>query len=372
VTGETPQRRTRAIKVGLFLAAGLTMILALLLVVGRSQRPFAAKVHLHTAFRNTAGLIVGAPVRLGGVDVGTVEEIRFAPDLAVKEVSVALAVEAQYLTRIRTDSRAMLTAKGLLGDLTVTITVGNASAPPLADGGFVPSSESQSITEMVDALQGGISDVRSLSQGLRGRLDVILTPELGADVGRLVHALADEAEAVQRGPGLAHALIYDPQLAGAARAVAGDARRGAGDLASAMARLDRIAAAVQSGGTLHRLVYQDDLGPMLADAQRATAELAEATAAIRAGHGPLHALVYGREGDELLRNLTALSRTLKTVGDDTAAGKGTLGALLRDPTIYEDLKVILHDVQRNTLLKALVRFTIEHDGLATDAPAAAR
>jgi phospholipid/cholesterol/gamma-HCH transport system substrate-binding protein len=58
-----------------------------------------------------------------------------------------------------------------------------------------------------------------------------------------------------------------------------------------------------------------------------------------------------------------LSRTLKKVGDDVAAGKGTVGALLEDPTIYQDLKVILGGVKRNTLLKALVRFTIQRDGL---------
>ena len=351
-------------KVGLFVMAGIAMVLGTLLVIGQVQRPFTRRVTLHTAFRDIAGLSVGAPVRLGGVDIGSVQAIRFAPALDVKEVSVTLGIQARYLERIRTDSRATLTPKGLLGDLTVTITVGSATAAPLRDGAFITAIESQRLADMVSSLQEGITDVRNLSRTFGDRVDQVLTPDVARDLGRFVHAAADSAEAIQRGDGLAHALIYDPGLAADGRALARSARRSALDLESALGRLDRIAEAVEAGdGTLHRLVYGDDLEPVLADAQRAARALADAAIEIRSGHGPLHALLYGPEGDELLRNLTLLSRNLKRVSDDVAAGKGTLGALLEDPTIYEDLKIILRDVRRNTLLKALVRYTIQRDGL---------
>jgi phospholipid/cholesterol/gamma-HCH transport system substrate-binding protein len=65
----------------------------------------------------------------------------------------------------------------------------------------------------------------------------------------------------------------------------------------------------------------------------------------------------------LIKNLSQLARILRGLGEDVAQGKGTVGALLQDPTIYDDLKIILRDIKRNQLLKALVRFTIKHDGL---------
>jgi phospholipid/cholesterol/gamma-HCH transport system substrate-binding protein len=360
---ETPRR----IKVGLFLAGGLGLAIAMLIAIGSSQHPFARKVTLHTSFRDTAGLEVGAPVLLGGVEVGTVDDIHFAPTLEVKDVSVTLSIQARFLERIRTDSRAMLTPKGLLGDLTVTITVGSASGAALAEGATLASIDRRTLGETVSALEGGIDDVRALSRGVQGRLEDVVTPELGRDLGRLVRAAADSAEAIQHGDGLAHALIYDRTLAPIARSTLRNAERGAGELATAMARLDRLTAAVEAGGgTLHRLVYSDDAEPILTDARRAARELADAAVEIRRGQGPLHTLVYGKGGDDLLRNLTALSETLKRVGDDLAAGKGTLGALLEDPTIYEDLKLVLRDVKRNALLKALVRFTIERDHLRED------
>jgi len=368
-----PDEVRRRIKVGLFLAAGAAIAVTMLLMIGGAQHPFARKVYLHTAFRDTTGLSIGAPVRVGGLEVGTVREIHFAPTLGVREVSVKLAIDARYLERIRADSRAMLAPKGLLGDATIAITVGSATASPLGDGAFLPSSDSQTMGEMVSSLNDGIGEVRALSRGLRDRLDAVVTPEVARDLGRLARAAADSAEALQHGDGLAHTLLYDRELSLAVRAIVRNTGRSAADLASAMAHIDRFAALVEGGGgTLQRLVSRDDAGPILEDAQRAARELAEAATAIRQRPGPLHTLIYGPDADELVGNLTALSRTLKRVGEDVAAGKGTVGALLEDPTVYEDLKIVLRGVKRNTLLKSLVRFTIERDRLRQDGGPIAR
>jgi len=352
------------VKVGVFLAAGVALVLAILVVTGRSQRPFSRKVTLHASFQNAAGLTVGAPVRLGGVDIGAVQAIDFSSELGVKEVAVTLRVQERFLPRIRTDSRATLTPKGLLGDTFVTITVGSPEAAPLRDGARVAAGDNEGLGQMMASVQGGLDEIRSLSRGLRGHLDALVTPEATRDLGRLLHAAAGAAEEIESGDGLAHALVYDQTLARDARTLLRDAGRSTAELRSALARIDRVAAVVEEGdGTLHRLVYRDDAGPVIADAQRAARELADAATEIRQGKGPLHALVYGRDGDELLANLTRLSRTLGRIGDDVARGKGTLGALLQDPSVYEDLKIILRDVKRNTLLKAVVRYTIERDRL---------
>jgi phospholipid/cholesterol/gamma-HCH transport system substrate-binding protein len=38
-----------------------------------------------------------------------------------------------------------------------------------------------------------------------------------------------------------------------------------------------------------------------------------------------------------------------------------VGALLVDPSIYEDMKLVLGNVQRNDVLRALVRYSINKD-----------
>jgi phospholipid/cholesterol/gamma-HCH transport system substrate-binding protein len=51
------------------------------------------------------------------------------------------------------------------------------------------------------------------------------------------------------------------------------------------------------------------------------------------------------------------------VSDEVSQGKGTVGALLKDPTVYQDLKLLVGNVRRSRMLRALVRYTIAHDGL---------
>jgi hypothetical protein len=52
---------------------------------------------------------------------------------------------------------------------------------------------------------------------------------------------------------------------------------------------------------------------------------------------------------------------LRAMLSDMRQGKGTLGALLVDPSVYEDLKMLLGNVQRNQTLRALVRYSIQRD-----------
>jgi hypothetical protein len=63
-------------------------------------------------------------------------------------------------------------------------------------------------------------------------------------------------------------------------------------LSSALAGIDRIVAAVESGdGTLHALIHRDDVSVLFADARQATRDLADVAAQIRTGHGAAHGLV---------------------------------------------------------------------------------
>jgi phospholipid/cholesterol/gamma-HCH transport system substrate-binding protein len=86
---------------------------------------------------------------------------------------------------------------------------------------------------------------------------------------------------------------------------------------------------------------------------------------VREGNGIAHSVIYGDEGSQaLMQNLNAMSGDLRQIVADVRAGKGTLGALLVDPSVYEDLKMVLGNVERNKALRALVRYSIKRDGAA--------
>jgi phospholipid/cholesterol/gamma-HCH transport system substrate-binding protein len=84
---------------------------------------------------------------------------------------------------------------------------------------------------------------------------------------------------------------------------------------------------------------------------------------IRDGNGLAHTIIYGGDDSstQVSANIGAITRDLRQIVADLRAGKGTLGALLVDPSIYEDVKGVLGNVQRNDALRALVRYSIKQD-----------
>jgi phospholipid/cholesterol/gamma-HCH transport system substrate-binding protein len=94
---------------------------------------------------------------------------------------------------------------------------------------------------------------------------------------------------------------------------------------------------------------------------------------IRGGEGLLHAILYDPAGGELVNNLSVasgsagdlmkdLSSAVKSVDNivkKVERGEGSLGGIINDPTVYEDLKVILGGAKRSKTIKGLVRYTIK-------------
>ena len=94
---------------------------------------------------------------------------------------------------------------------------------------------------------------------------------------------------------------------------------------------------------------------------------------IRGGEGLLHAILYDPAGGELVNNLSVasgsagdlmkdLSSAVKSVDNivkKVERGEGSLGGIINDPTVYEDLKVILGGAKRSKTIKGLVHYTIK-------------
>lgn len=86
---------------------------------------------------SVAGLNLNAPVKLNGVDVGKVQEIRLDP-ANPERVNLLFAIERG--TPIKTDTVAILNTQGLTGIAYVELSGGSRNAPPLraGEGGGYP------------------------------------------------------------------------------------------------------------------------------------------------------------------------------------------------------------------------------------------
>ena len=67
----------RKFAAGLFLLIGIGLIFVFIFTIGKDKGFVQQKFKVVVLFRNVGGLIEGAPIRLSGVNVGTVGNIDF-------------------------------------------------------------------------------------------------------------------------------------------------------------------------------------------------------------------------------------------------------------------------------------------------------
>jgi phospholipid/cholesterol/gamma-HCH transport system substrate-binding protein len=102
-------------------------------------------------------------------------------------------------------------------------------------------------------------------------------------------------------------------------------------------------------------------------------DVKEISGQIRGGKGLLHGILYDPAGGELIDNLSVASGSLDNLVKDLSSaahsvnnivkkverGEGSLGGIINDPTVYEDLRVILGGAKQSKILQGLIRYTIK-------------
>jgi phospholipid/cholesterol/gamma-HCH transport system substrate-binding protein len=107
-------------------------------------------LRLNACFQDVNGLRKGSRVRLAGVDIGVVREVRAQPSNKACPGAVEMKVSTPYQLRIPQDSVASTAAAGVLGETYLEIDVSGASGPPIQSGGRLPSKEGVKFTAIVD------------------------------------------------------------------------------------------------------------------------------------------------------------------------------------------------------------------------------
>jgi phospholipid/cholesterol/gamma-HCH transport system substrate-binding protein len=348
---------SRELKVGLFVIFGLSLTMLAIFLVGDIRRLWDRKVEYGTAFEDVAGLKPGAPVRMGGLDIGTVTRVGHDRDLGDTRIYVRMSIIKREAARIRADSVAHVVNKGLLGDKMVELTVGAPQKLQLPEESLIPSEEPEDMfaaaNKLAASTEKAISELQPLARALGD-------PKLAEDIKGAaadVHAMLD---ATAHGDGIMHRIFFDRREAERVDELIAHLNQVSGRLDSTIADVQDVTAHVRQGpGIVHALVYDGEISKGVGGSVH---ELHEDLRAIREGNGLAHALLYGDTSSQhVMSNLNSMSDDLRAVVAGLREGKGTLGALLVDPTVYEDIKSIVGNVERNEVLRALVRYSIKAD-----------
>jgi len=355
-----PKVSGREAVVGAFVVLALIVLAVGVMAVGGESKLFARKVTYRALFPSTDGLIEGSPVKMGGVQIGTITGLRLPTDPGATGVEVAIGVERAYASRVREGTEASLKfLQYLSGEKYVELSPGDPDRKPFEEGDLLPVQEGSRIFEqgedIADNLNAITVSLREIleplqrGEGLLGQ--ALKNPEFGKESLTALQGTLKNMEAisgqVRGGRGFAGRLINDPALGG---------------------RVDDLAKAIESLSALLQSLTRGegaagDLFEKNGDSEQAIAELKEAAASLHRTALRLESkdgLVGKLLNDEEYSNQVAskLRDTVANLADITGKinrGEGSLGALVNDRTLYDGAEDVIAGVNDSKFARWMLR-----------------
>jgi phospholipid/cholesterol/gamma-HCH transport system substrate-binding protein len=354
---------SKDVKVGVFVLAGLTAMGSVIFLIGDERGLFERKADFSTEFEDVQGLVRGSPVRMGGVNVGTVTGVDYGHDATDKNIHVRMSVSLEDARRIRQDSVATIEGKGLLGDKMIVITVGTPGKPELPEGTVIPSQTAEDISKLMTRVSNISAEVEKVVTNLERTTSALSDDKFQGNIQASLASLAGILGSVDHGDGYVGKLLHDPAESARLSNLVANLDQASAQFEKTTESVNQILGRVNAGpGFAHEVLYGEDGGKTIAKIGNVADELQTTLKGVREGNGIAHSVIYGDDSSQqVMGNLNQASTDFRQIMSDVRAGKGTLGALLVDPSVYEDVKLMLGNVERNRVLRALVRYSIKRD-----------
>jgi phospholipid/cholesterol/gamma-HCH transport system substrate-binding protein len=325
------EERSMEIKVGILVIVSLALFAGFMIALGDFQT--TQGVSIRADFPASAGLKVGAGVKITGFTVGQVTDVQFwggrrdeANDKRV-QVRVEMEITPAYFETIAEDARAYITTRGILGEKYVEISPGTIDAPRVEPGAVIEGVEPLRLEIVARDLSITLSEVSRILQENRRTIAEILVRvnDTVKHVDDIVLGNSDRIEQMLS------------------------------SLESSVSRADALLESAQKG-----LGDGGDLRATLENARRLTGRLRAAVPGVVGRvEGTLDAFgsvagTYQSIGEDghvrilsLLDRAENILKDAKELSGGVRKGEGTLGALLADQDLYDDLRELLADLRRH-------------------------
>ncbi len=155
-------RMTNEAKTGILVLICVLALLGLILKVGNFkllQEGYTVKAR----FTYTSGVKKHAPVRLSGVDVGEVKDIRV---LYGDDTQVELDLWFEEGVKVRADSKAYVTTLGLMGEKYIEIMAGTSAAEYAKEGEILPTEEPVRLEDLIKMATQIGNDIGKMAQDI--------------------------------------------------------------------------------------------------------------------------------------------------------------------------------------------------------------
>ena len=339
------------VKVGALVLFSLGLLVAFVFVLGdfSVSRGFEFNVD----FDNAGGLKPGADVAIAGYNVGSVKALQFresgrtGPGESAVAVRAMLTVRPEYSDSIRESSKFYITTRGVLGEPYIEIVTESLDAPAVVDGAslrgvdpprmdMIVSRGAKLLEVLIDLLENPEVSTKDLIKNT-SELIATLNDILKGNRGDIDGAISGVRRSVDQAEKLLTALNVGVEDGQPINELIVDLRASAKDLRRTSTSARRIADEVD--GRIKPTL--DDVDATLKTAKSA----AESADRLISSSEPKLA----RSLDDLevaAANARELSEDGKTIVARVERGEGSVGKLLKDREIYDDLKELMRQIKR--------------------------
>ncbi len=321
------------LRVGAFVLFAVVLVAVFVFYVTGEGALFARHMELKTYLPYVSGLESGAPVRLAGVEIGTVKRVRLSEfrDDPSRHAEITFSVNRSYQDDIRTDTRAYTTTEGLLGESVLELTRGVSGTPIPADGtGVVTGEVRPGIKEIVQNVGTITDDIRVVTADIRnakGTLGKLIEdPALYNRARQSVEEFQSLTQRAAGGEGTLGKLMVSEELYDQLKDTAN--------------KIDQVATDLRGGqGTLGKLIYDSTIH----DKAQSVVERADRiTARVEAGEGTLGKLITE---DKLHEDVKQTFANVREITRKINEGEGTLGRAANDPRAYENFNELTAEMR---------------------------
>ena len=333
-----PRTRSLAwseLKIGVLtiLAIAIAAVTIFMLTGGRGF--FWQRYNLKARFGNVAGLKSGSPVRVAGVEVGTVTDVEIVGD----QVDITVEVNRSMRDRITSASIAYLGSVSLLGESAVDVTP-STKGTPIPDWGYIPQGHGPGqLSDVTAQATQGIEEITKVVQDVRrgrGTVGKLMTDDqLYVELHRFIATAGDVTRSIREGRGSIGKFVNDPKVADA--------------LEASLKNLEAMTRQLSAGqGSLGKLLKDDAFAHALTGA---TTNLQTLTDKLNRGEGTAGKLMTDAS---LFNRLNSVADRFDQLAARLNDGQGTAGQLLKDKQLYEnmngavtDLRTLVADIRKD-------------------------
>lgn len=334
------------LRVGFFTLICVSILLWLVLFAGNGLQAVQNRFTVQTILDSATGLRAGDPVRLAGIEVGTVKKIEFVRQNGVDRVRIQINLNRKAEQRLRSDSVVQIKSVGFTESRYVEISLGTREGTPVTEGAVlagVAPVEMPVVLNRAIAVSENLNSFLARFESLVDRLQsgggtfakLLIDPSLYTSLNQATTGVSDLVGELNEGRGLLPQLLSEEELAeNVTQSTAWAAKWGQ--------------QAVQGEGTLGKLSTDPalfnraerilkSLENLEAHLERVDSVIASTGSLIqKIDHGDGTAAQIINSPDLHNQSYTAAKKMEQFI-NKAQSGKGTVGALVSDPTLAKQV-----------------------------------